>query len=68
MVLGGTPDYAVIGWLQATTKMLMRAWSYLEGGRPPPNRPKKLPFYHVEGSTGGTSLAAMPSVLDTKTR
>ena len=38
------------------------------GGAPPPNRPKKLSLYHDEGSTGGTSLAAMPSVLDTKAR
>jgi len=33
-----------------------------------PNRPQKLLFYHDEGSTGGTSLAAMPSVLDTKAK
>ena len=39
------------------------------GPRPPsPNRPQKLPFYHDEGSAGGTSLAAMPSVLDTKAK
>ena len=46
------------------------AWAYLEGGRGgrPPNRPPKLSFYHDEGSTGGTSLAAMPSVLETKAR
>jgi len=38
------------------------------GAAAPPNRPQKLSFYHDEGSTGGTSLAAMPSVLDTKAR
>ena len=34
----------------------------------PPPPPPKMPFYHDEGSTGDTSLAALPSVLNTKLR
>ena len=55
-------------WPHDCCQVIRLSMTFMGVFRGDPQSPQKLSFYHDEGSTGDTSLAAMPSALDTKAR